>query len=108
VQIKIVRNTRGKPTWKLADASIVFTDEDDPLLAGLVLSGFTIGTGRTPDTVNITLPSRKYLIKGDKGVMEERVWNYLRSLDPDENKTRIDQLLTAIDDAYHTAKGSTT
>ena len=104
--IRIVLNKKKEPPWKLADASLVFTEDDDPLLAGLVLSGFTIGASRFPSgEVNITLPSRKYQIMGSGGTREERTWNYLRAAHPEDQDALITKLLEAIRDAYTDALG---
>jgi len=98
--IKIKLNTSGKPSWKLAEATLLFDERDGPLLAGLALSGFTLGTSKYPGSVNVTVPSRKFIVRNaETGVSEERTWNYLRpTLDTD--KEALQRLLKAISDAY--------
>lgn len=99
--IRILRNTTGRPAWKLADASLVFTDDDDPRLNGLVLSGFTIGTSKVePGALNITVPSRDYTATGLDGKPIKRTWTFLRALHAADQDTLIQNLLVAIKDAY--------
>lgn len=101
--IRIDLNTKKTPTWKLGEASIIFTDEDGPLMSGLVLTGFTIGSTPDPTKVNITPPSRPYkaVVTDDTGKTSEvtKQWAYIRPTDF-TNKDRMSSLYTAIADAY--------
>lgn len=98
--IKIKLNTSGKPSWKLAEATLIFTPDDGPLLDGLELGGFTIGTSKFPGSVNVTVPSRKYLVRNtETNAQEERTWNYLRPVSSTD-KDSLPRLLKAISDAY--------
>lgn len=102
--IRITLNTTGHPPWKLAAAELVFTDEDDPRLNGLVLSGFTIGKSRVePGALNITVPSRDYTTTGPDGKPAKRTWTFLRALHAADNDTLTQNLLRHIKDAYEDA-----
>ncbi|HET7619604.1 MAG TPA: hypothetical protein VFK20_13945 [Vicinamibacterales bacterium] len=61
--VKIIRNDKGNPPGKLAEAELHFADE---VLGGLKLVGFAIwerksGTGR-----NVTFPARQYAVNGER------------------------------------------
>lgn len=63
--IKIIRNEKGNPPGKLAEAELHF-DADDGALDGLKLIGFAVwerksGTGR-----NVTFPARQYSVQGER------------------------------------------
>jgi hypothetical protein len=83
--IKILRNEKGNPVGKLADAELHFVDGP---LAGLKLIGFGIwerksGTGR-----NVTFPARQYSVNG-----ERRSFQLLRPLEDATGQDRIRELV---------------
>jgi hypothetical protein len=83
--IKILRNEKGNPAGKLADAELHFVDGP---LAGLKLIGFGIwerksGTGR-----NVTFPARQYSVNG-----ERRSFALLRPLEDSTGQDRIRELV---------------
>ena len=83
--IKILRNEKGNPAGKLADAELHFADGP---LAGLKLIGFGIwerksGTGR-----NVTFPARQYSVNG-----ERRSFALLRPLEDVTAQDRIRELV---------------
>ncbi len=83
--IKILRNEKGNPAGKLADAELHFADGP---LAGLKLIGFGIwerksGTGR-----NVTFPARQYSVNG-----ERRSFALLRPLEDATGQDRIRELV---------------
>ena len=83
--IKILRNEKGNPAGKLADAELHFVDGP---LAGLKLIGFGIwerksGTGR-----NVTFPARQYSVNG-----ERRSFALLRPLEDATGQDRIRELV---------------
>jgi hypothetical protein len=61
MQIKIVRNEKGNPAGKLADAELHFTEGP---LAGLKLLGFGIWERRSGAGRNVTFPARSYSVNG--------------------------------------------
>src|ERR671912_249160 len=82
--VKILRNDKGNPPGKLADAELHFADGP---LAGLKLIGFAVwekknGTGR-----NVTFPARQYAVNGERRsfsllrpVVDSTAQNRLRDL----------------------------
>ena len=83
--IKILRNEKGNPVGKLAEAELHFVDGP---LAGLKLIGFGIwerksGTGR-----NVTFPARQYSVNG-----ERRSFALLRPLEDATGQDRIRELV---------------
>jgi hypothetical protein len=61
--IKIVRNEKGTPPGKLADAELHFTSGP---LEGLKLIGFSIWERRTGSGRNVTFPARPYSMNGER------------------------------------------
>jgi sporulation protein YlmC with PRC-barrel domain len=61
--IKIIRNDRGTPIGKLADAELYFTD--GPLI-GLKLIGFTIWARRSGEGRNVIFPARQVTVNGER------------------------------------------
>ena len=61
--VKIIRNDRGNPAGKLADAELHFTDG---VLAGLRLIGFAVWERRGGNGRNVTFPARQYVLNGDR------------------------------------------
>lgn len=59
--VKIIEET--KPTGKLADAELHFTDG---VLAGLKLIGFGVWARRGSDNLNVTFPARTYSLNGER------------------------------------------
>jgi hypothetical protein len=59
--IKIVRNDKGNPTGKLADAELHFTEGP---LAGFKLLGFAVWERRNGSGRNVTFPARNYSVNG--------------------------------------------
>ena len=83
--IKILRNEKGNPPGKLAEAELHFSDGP---LEGLKLIGFGIwerksGTGR-----NVTFPARQYSVNG-----ERRSFALLRPIDDTTAQDRIRELV---------------
>lgn len=64
MKVRIVRNDKGNPPGKLADAEVHF--EDGEPLAGLKLVGFAIWERRTGNGRNVTFPARQYAINGER------------------------------------------
>jgi hypothetical protein len=61
--IKIVRNEKGTPPGKLADAELHFTSGP---LEGLKLIGFSVWERRTGTGRNVTFPARQYSMNGER------------------------------------------
>ena len=61
--VKIVRNDKGNPPGKLADAELHFTDG---VLEGLKLIGFAVWERRTGGGRNVTFPARQYSVNGER------------------------------------------
>lgn len=84
--VKIIRNDKGNPAGKLADAELHFSDG---ALAGLKLIGFGVwerrGGGR-----NVTFPARQYSVNG-----ERRSFALLRPLVDVDAQDRIRDLILA-------------
>jgi hypothetical protein len=59
--IKIVRNDKGNPAGKLADAELHFNEGP---LAGLKLLGFAVWERRTGARRSVTFPARSYSVNG--------------------------------------------
>ena len=62
MEIKIIKNEKGNPAGKLADAELHFTDGP---LAGLKLAGFSVWETRGRPR-NVTFPARTYSINGER------------------------------------------
>lgn len=63
MEIKIIKNEKGNPPGKLADAELHFTDGP---LAGLKLTGFAIWERRGGSGRNVTFPARSYSVNGER------------------------------------------
>jgi hypothetical protein len=63
VTIKIIRNDKGNPPGKLADAELHF---DSGPLAGLKLIGFSVWERRSGNGRNVTFPARQYSVNGER------------------------------------------
>jgi hypothetical protein len=63
VTIKIIRNDKGNPPGKLADAELHFTSGP---LEGLKLIGFSVWERRTGNGRNVTFPARQYSVNGER------------------------------------------
>ena len=55
--VKILRNEKGNPPGKLADAELHFSDGP---LAGLKLIGFSVWERKSGNGRNVTFPARQY------------------------------------------------
>jgi hypothetical protein len=62
--VKIIRNEKGSPNGKLADAEVVFEAGSGPL-NGLKLLGFAVWE-RTTGGRNVTFPARTYSVNGER------------------------------------------
>ena len=87
--VKILRNDKGNPPGKLADAELHFADGP---LAGLKLIGFSVWERRTGTGRNVTFPARQYSVNG-----ERRSFALLR---PIADTTAQDQIRERILQAY--------
>jgi len=63
VTIKIVKNDKGNPPGKLADAELHFTSGP---LEGLKLIGFGVWERKTGNGRNVTFPARQYSVNGER------------------------------------------
>jgi hypothetical protein len=63
VTIKIIRNDKGNPPGKLADAELHF---DSGPLDGLKLIGFSVWERRSGNGRNVTFPARQYSVNGER------------------------------------------
>lgn len=79
LSVDITLNRTGNPPGKLADATLYFTAGP---LAGLCILGFGVWERREkPNEINVTMPSRQFLSKGEK-----RSFNLVR-IDHDHDAT---------------------
>ena len=62
--VKIIRNEKGSPTGKLADAEVIFEAGSGPF-NGLKLIGFAVWE-RTTGGRNVTFPARAYSVNGER------------------------------------------
>jgi hypothetical protein len=85
VTIKIVRNDKGNPPGKLADAELYFTSGP---LEGLKLIGFSVWERRTGNGRNVTFPARQYSVNG-----ERRSFALLRPVSETTAQDRIRDLI---------------
>jgi hypothetical protein len=83
--IKIVRNDKGNPPGKLADAELHFTSGP---LEGLKLIGFAVWERRTGNGRNVTFPARQYSVNG-----ERRSFALLRPLADTTAQDRVRDLI---------------
>ena len=90
--VKIMRNEKGSPNGKLADAEVIFEAGSGPF-NGLKLLGFAVWERRTGDR-NVTFPARTYSVNG-----ERRSFSLLR---PANGEAGVqDAIRQAILDAYN-------
>lgn len=61
--IKIVKNEKGNPPGKLADAELHFTSGP---LEGLKLIGFAVWERKSGNGRNVTFPARQYSVNGER------------------------------------------
>lgn len=61
--VKILRNDKGNPPGKLADAELHFTSGP---LEGLKLIGFAVWERKTGTGRNVTFPARQYSVNGER------------------------------------------
>ena len=61
--IKIVKNDKGNPPGKLADAELHFNSGP---LEGLKLIGFGVWERKTGNGRNVTFPARQYSVNGER------------------------------------------
>ena len=87
--VKILRNEKGNPPGKLADAELHFSDGP---LAGLKLIGFSVWERKTGSGRNVTFPARQYSVNG-----ERRSFALLR---PVTDATAQEQIRAVILQAY--------
>jgi hypothetical protein len=64
MSVKILRNDKGSPNGKLADAEVIFEAGSGPF-NGLKLLGFAIWE-RTTGGRNVTFPARTYSVQGER------------------------------------------
>ena len=91
MSVKIVRNDKGSPNGKLADAEVIFEAGSGPF-NGLRLLGFAIWE-RTTGGRNVTFPARTYSVNG-----ERRSFSLLRPANGDAGVQ--DAIRQCILDAY--------
>ena len=95
VSVKIIRNDKGNPPGKLADAEVIFEAEAGPL-CGLKLVGFAVWERRDGGK-NVTFPARQYSVNGAR-----RSFALLRS--STEDRSTQDAIRDCILDAYNRAE----
>ena len=61
--IKIVKNEKGNPPGKLADAELHFSSGP---LEGLKLIGFAVWERKSGNGRNVTFPARQYSVNGER------------------------------------------
>lgn len=83
--VKIVRNDKGNPPGKLADAELHFSAGE---LEGLKLIGFGVWERRNGDGRNVTFPARQYSVNG-----ERRSFALLRPIVDATAQERVRQLI---------------
>ncbi len=64
LSVRILPNTTGSPTGKLADAEVIFEADAGPF-TGLKLIGFAIWERRAGGR-NVTFPARQYSVNGER------------------------------------------
>jgi hypothetical protein len=83
--IKILCTDRNAPLGKLADAEVHFIGGD---LDGLKLLGFGIWRGRDGTREHVSLPSRPFIVNGDR-----RSFELLRGIDDPSAQDRLRDLV---------------
>jgi hypothetical protein len=99
VTIKIIRNDKGNPPGKLADAELHFTDG---ALEGLKLIGFGIWERRSGGGRNVTFPARQYSVNG-----ERRSFALLRPIVDSTAQDRVRDLVLQAYQEYEAASAVT-
>ena len=92
MSVKILRNDKGSPNGKLADAEVIFEAGSGPF-NGLRLLGFAVWERRTGER-NVTFPARTYSVNG-----ERRSFSLLRPANGDAGVQ--DAIRQCILDAYN-------
>ena len=64
MSVRILPNTTGSPTGKLADAEVIFEADAGPF-TGMKLIGFAIWERRAGGR-NVTFPARQYSVNGER------------------------------------------
>ena len=85
--IKIIRNDKGNPPGKLAEAELYF---DSGPLEGLKLIGFGVWERKSGNGRNVTFPARQYSVNG-----ERRSFALLRPISETVSQDRIRDLILA-------------
>jgi hypothetical protein len=82
--VKILRNDKGTPEGKLADAEVHFTEG---AMEGLRLLGFAVWERKSGDGRSVTFPSRAYSVNGQRRnfallrhITDSRQQDHLREL----------------------------
>jgi hypothetical protein len=83
--VKILRNDKGNPPGKLADAELHF---DSGPLEGLKLIGFSVWERKTGPGRNVTFPARQFSVNG-----ERRSFALLRPLTDGAAQNRLRDLI---------------
>jgi hypothetical protein len=63
VTVKILRNDKGSPPGKLAEAELHFSSGP---LEGLKLIGFSVWERKSGNGRNVTFPARQYSVNGER------------------------------------------
>lgn len=87
--VKIIRNDKGNPPGKLAEAELHFADGT---LGGLKLVGFAVWERKSGAGRNVTFPARQYAVNG-----ERRSFALLRPIADATAQERVRELIL---DAY--------
>ena len=93
--IKIVRNDKGTPPGKLADAELHFTSGP---LEGLKLIGFSVWERKTGTGRNVTFPARQYSMNG-----ERRSYALLRPIGETTSQNQVRDLILQAYTEYEAA-----
>ena len=83
--VKIIRNDKGQPPGKLADAELHF---GDGVLEGLKLIGFAVWERKSGNGRNVTFPARQYSVNG-----ERRSFSLLRPIADATSQDRVRDLI---------------
>jgi hypothetical protein len=94
--VKIVRNDKGNPPGKLADAELHF---DSGPLEGLKLIGFSVWERKTGPGRNVTFPARQFSVNG-----ERRSFALLRPLTDGAAQNRLRDLIVEAYTEYEAAQ----
>jgi len=88
--VKIMRNDKGNPPGKLAEAELHFSEGP---LEGLKLIGFSIWERRGGSGRNVTFPARQYAVNG-----ERRSFALLRPIVDSAAQSKLRELIL---EAFH-------